>query len=202
MPEPTEDISAPVLSERSQQKSSWFVRIAIVIVLLVCAMAALSLLMGQLFARDKAKWLKRSESVRVLSEAVARYEQTHRIAMTELPDWKGALIDGEYITEETIESREAVNGKINYILLSRPTDQFKAGQPLWVAVYEDPQSMKSPYKQILYIFQGMSYALASNPAELSERVRQKCLEVKVSYDPATSRLRVPVKPTSEPANSK
>lgn len=191
MAKPPEDISPPVKPEESPHKTSWLVRIGISLVVLLCGLAGLSLLMGYLYGQERARSAKRSDSVRILSEAVTLYEQSYRIAMTDLPDWKQSLMDSGYITQEVFENSEGVNGKINYILLSRPSIQFKIRHPLWIAVYEDHQSLKRRGINVRAKFQGQGYAAGWNLDELVRRVQEKCQEHGVPFDPATAHLPIP-----------
>lgn len=192
MARPPDDISPPVKPEESPQKTSWLVRIGVSLVLLLCGLAALSLLMGYLYGKERARSAKRTDSVQMLAEAVTLYEQSYRMAMTDLPDWKKSLTDSGYVKQDVFESHEGVNGKIDYILLSRPSTQFKTRQPLWFAIYEDPRSLRRQGLNIRAKFPDERYAAGWNPDELARKVQQKCQEHGVPFDPTTSHLPVPI----------
>jgi hypothetical protein len=195
------DISAPVLPEGSQEKMSAWAMFGWVVLCMTGLFVAFTLTMGFLVARDSAKRLQRSKSVLMISYAMTQYEQAYNIAIASLPDWEKSLIDSGYVDKAVFDSKGAVNGKMDYVVLSRPKDQVVAGLPSWIAIYEDPRVLIDPTRNIRAVIQADGYASHwDQSAGLSQYLQTKCQEIGVPFDPTTSHLPIPDQTLSKNQN--
>lgn len=104
--------------------------------------------------------------------------------MVTLPDWKKALIDSGYVVADVFESIDAENGEIDYLLMSRPTEQFVPGLPSCFAICEDPRSLDDPRKNLMVIFEGDPFADGCSREELPDYMQMRCRYLDLPYDPA------------------
>lgn len=180
--QPSEDISAPVIPEGSQEKSSCLAQIGWAIGIGIVGFAFIILFIPFRIGREKAAMLQRSHGLRSIMQAVSLYEQSHHVAMATLPDWKKALIDSGYVVADVFESNDAENGEIDYLLMSRRTEQFVPGLPSCFAICEDPRTLQHPYGNVYVIFEGDSYGKACARRDVPQFVQRRYHSLNLQFD--------------------
>ncbi len=196
------DISPPVMPDDTRKGISWPVRIGLIAVIMCVGLVTFLYVIQSMMAREAVAKAKRFDSLMNDAQAITAYEQSYQVAIITVPDWKRALVDSGYASKEMFESRFAVNRTMNYIVLARSADQFMAGSPSWVAIYEDPRSLIIPERNIRAMFQGDTHVSLWDQVALSRRVLQKCHDANIPFDPATTHLTVPEETPPAPANPK
>ncbi len=182
MTQPSENISAPVIPEGSQEKSSCLAQIGWAIGIAIVGFVFIILLIQFRIARASGAWLNRSQNLRTIAQAIALYEQSNHVAMATLPDWKKALIDSGYVVADVFESNDAENGEIDYLLMSRPTEQFVPGLPSCFAICEDPRTLQHPYGNVYVIFEGDSYGKACARRDVPQFVQRRYHSLNLQFD--------------------
>lgn len=195
MTQPSENTSAPVIPEGSQEKSSCLAQIGWAIGIGIVGFAFIILFIQFRIARAAAASRDRSFGIRSIIQAVSLYEQSHHVAMATLPDWKKALVDSEYVVEDVFESIHAENGEIDYLLMSRPIEQFVPGLPSCFAICEDPRSLDDPRKNVRVIFEGDPYADGCSRSEMPAYMQMRCQYLNLPYDPAVLKSAFPAAAT-------
>ena len=98
-------ISAPVLPEGSKEPRSALFGCGIIAAVILGAFVVVIVIIPLQWARTKEAQLLRSHGLATIGDALTLYEQTHHVRIADLPDWKKALVDSGYITEDVFESR-------------------------------------------------------------------------------------------------